>query len=95
MSLQGSAFLDPMCGSGTFLIEAALIASNTAPSVNRNYFCFKNFNIYDASVWEKLKETAKTAVSETDLSKCRFTGFDLNMKAVKAARTNVENLGLK
>ena len=93
MSLQGSAFLDPMCGSGTFLIEAALIASNTAPLINRKYFCFKNYNIYDEAVWENLKKTARNAVSEADLSKCRFTGFDLNMKAVKAARTNIENLG--
>ncbi len=94
MSLKGAAFLDPMCGSGTFLIEAALIAANISPSINREYFCFKNYSVFKPDVLENLKKTAEKAASPEHLSKCRFTGFDLSMKAVNAARANVENLSL-
>ena len=94
MSLKGAAFLDPMCGSGTFLIEAAMIAANMAPALKREYFCFKNFRIYDEKVWNSLKKTAESAFFEKDLSRCRFTGFDISMKAVEASRANVENLNL-
>ena len=94
MSLKSSAFLDPMCGSGTFLIEAALIAANIAPSVKREYFCFKNYKNFDNEVWNNLKKTAESASSMDALSKCRITGFDINMKAVKASRANIENLTL-
>ena len=94
MSLKGAAFIDPMCGTGTFLIEAAMIAANMAPALKREYFCFKNFSIYDDKVWESLKKTAETASCADDLSGCRFTGFDISMKAVDAARTNIENLNL-
>ena len=94
MSLQGSAFLDPMCGSGTFLIEAAFIAANIAPSLKRDYFCFRNFSIFNEEEWENLKKTAENASSMDMLSKCRFTGYDLNMKAVRASRANIENLNL-
>ncbi|MBT5977691.1 MAG: hypothetical protein HOG66_08630, partial [Flavobacteriales bacterium] len=46
--------MDPMCGSGTFLIEAAMIASKTAPSLNRS-FTFKNWNDFDAELFEKIE----------------------------------------
>ena len=53
-----SDFLDPMCGSGTFLIEAALMAGDIAPNLNRKYYGFLGWKGHDAKAWEKLQEEA-------------------------------------
>ena len=94
MSLKGLPLLDPMCGSGTFLIEGAFIAANIPPSLKREYFCFKNYKIFDPVVWDKLKKAAENASDFETLSKCRINGFDLNRQAVGASRANIEYTGL-
>ncbi|MCB0588307.1 MAG: class I SAM-dependent RNA methyltransferase, partial [Phaeodactylibacter sp.] len=56
------AFIDPMCGSGTILIEAATFATNRAPQLNREYFGFKKWADYDKSLWESLLADARSRV---------------------------------
>ncbi len=92
LSLVGSPFIDPMCGSGTLLIEAAMIAGNIAPSMKRDYFCFKNLEGYQSSVWNSLKDDAEKAIDYDAVAECRITGFDIDKKAVEAARGNAVNI---
>ena len=54
LAAQGAEFLDPLCGSGTFCIEAALIAADRAPGLGRDYFGFLHWRAHDAALWERL-----------------------------------------
>jgi len=81
-----SDFIDPMCGSGTIAIEAALIAKNIAPGKFRN-FNFEKWNDFDGTIWNRIKEKAKDDEIE-------FTGkiyaHDIDIKAVEIAARNAE-----
>ncbi|WP_424980638.1 THUMP domain-containing class I SAM-dependent RNA methyltransferase [Leisingera sp. S232] len=76
--------VDPMCGSGTFVIEAAEIAKALLPGRSRR-FAFENLATFDAAAWEELKQTG--AVQETDLL---FYGSDRNTGAVEMSSANAE-----
>ena len=82
--------IDPMCGSGTFLIEAALIAANIAPGVYRDSFAFQQWPDYDAELFDK--------IYNDDSGERVFThkiyGSDIEGKAIAIARANVKNAGL-
>lgn len=85
-----SNFVDPMCGSGTFLIEAALIAANINPGVYRQEYAFQKWPDYDADLFE--------AIYNDDSGEREFThkiyGYDILGKAVAATNANVKNAGL-
>jgi putative N6-adenine-specific DNA methylase len=83
--------LDPMCGSGTILCEAAQIAANRAPGIGR-LFGFEKLLNYDAQVWEALRNTAYT--SENNSIKTNIYGSDLRGDAVEMARANLDELDL-
>ena len=82
--------VDPMCGSGTFLIEAALIGANIAPGVYRNSYAFQLWPDYDADLFEQ--------IYNDDSAEREFThkiyGSDIEGKAIAIARANVKNAGL-
>ena len=82
--------VDPMCGSGTFLIEAALIGANIAPGVYRDHYAFQQWPDYDADLFEK--------IYNDDSAEREFThkiyGSDIEGKAIAIARANVKNAGL-
>lgn len=83
-------FVDPFCGSGTLPIEAALIATNTAPGLNRN-FAFENF-IKAPEVITSVKEEARdNIVLARDL---RISGFDINKDAISLALRHARNAGV-
>lgn len=79
---------DPLCGSGTFVIEAAEIATHLPPGRNRS-FAFEKLASFDAEQWQKLR--AAQQVKETSL---RFHGSDRDAGAVKAATSNAERAGV-
>ncbi|KAA6348872.1 Ribosomal RNA large subunit methyltransferase K/L [termite gut metagenome] len=85
-----SNFVDPMCGSGTLLIEAALIALNIAPGVFRSQYAFERWDDFDAGLFE--------IISTDDLQERNFEfkayGSDVSPKAIGAAAKNVKNAGL-
>ncbi|GHU81043.1 RNA methyltransferase [Bacteroidia bacterium] len=85
-----SNFVDPMCGSGTLLIEAALIAMNIAPGVFRDKYAFENWDDFDAEIFER--------ISTDDSHEKNFThkcfGSDISRQALTAATKNVKNAGL-
>ncbi|HEX5514255.1 MAG TPA: bifunctional 23S rRNA (guanine(2069)-N(7))-methyltransferase RlmK/23S rRNA (guanine(2445)-N(2))-methyltransferase RlmL [Gammaproteobacteria bacterium] len=95
LAAEGGALLDPMCGSGTLLIEGALIAGDTAPGLLREYFGFLGWLGHVPAVWRQLREEA-LARREAGLARLpRITGYDVDAQAVRVALTNVERAGLQ
>ncbi len=85
------AFVDPMCGSGTILIEAALYAKNIAPGLFKKHFGFMHWKNYDRVLWQTLVDEAKAKIKETDTI---FLGSDKTFKAIEIARANATRAGL-
>ncbi len=89
---QEDIFIDPMCGSGTILIEAAMIALNIPAGIKRKFWAFQNWNDYNPRIWREVKETAEDKRNKkADLL---FSGIDKDKKVVELARRNVRNIGL-
>jgi len=87
-----SNFVDPMCGSGTILIEAALIAQNIAPGSFKKSFSFMKWKDYDADLWQKIKNLA--VEKETPI-KCSIIGSDYSYEEIKNAKKNVAQAKLQ
>ncbi len=87
--------LDPMCGSGTLLIEAAMIAANMAPGVNRKYWCFEALEDFDRELWAQIKSEAsvqaRRGVKKVD---AKFYGFDNDERVLNIARENAKRAGV-
>ena len=87
--------LDPMCGSGTLCIEAALIAADIAPGRSRPYFGFLGWRGHQAPLWERLmSEAAAREIHETKHLPI-IRGYDSDAAAVRNALANVEHAGLR
>ena len=86
-----SDFLDPMCGSGTFLIEAALIACNLPPNIHRKEFGFQRWNDYQEELYDKILESKLDKAREFHH---QITGYDKAPSAVEKAIINVRNAQL-
>ena len=87
-----SDFMDPMCGSGTVLIEAAMIACNIPPNLMRNEFGFERWEDWDVDLFEKIEESL---LSKTRDFHHKIMGFDKSPSAVEKAIQNVENAKLE
>jgi len=83
--------LDPMCGSGTFLLEAALIARNLPPGLGR-HFAFEQLSNFDARVWQAVCEAGRA--QHRPQASCTLYGSDLHGAAIQAARANLQAAGL-
>ena len=83
-------FIDHMCGSGTLLIEAALIAKNMAPGLFRKEFAFEKWPDFDADLFDDIYNDE----SQEREFKYHIYGYDIDMKAVNTARMNVKAAGL-
>jgi len=90
---QGGPLLDPMCGSGTFLTEAALIAADAAPALGREYFGFEGWRGHDAALWERLCAEARTRRAARPPRRCIF-GSDIDADAVRMAIANGDHAGV-
>jgi putative N6-adenine-specific DNA methylase len=87
-----STLLDPMCGSGTFLCEAALIALDKAPGLERT-FGFEKLNVFDPRAWNDLKDTSRARVRKPQ--SLPLYGSDRYGDALKLARANLAALGVE
>ena len=85
---QKSNFHDPMCGSGTILIEAALIAYNIPANIFREKFGFETWKDFDLELFEKIKDVSLDKEKDFQSS---ITGGDNFQKAVRITRENIEN----
>lgn len=83
-------FIDPMCGSGTLLVEAALIARNMAPGLFRKEYAFEKWNDFDKDLFDDIYNDD----SQEREFKHKIYGYDIDMKAVNTARLNVKAAGL-
>ncbi|SHJ60326.1 putative N6-adenine-specific DNA methylase [Clostridium cavendishii DSM 21758] len=78
--------VDPFCGSGTILIEAALIGANIAPGLHRNFVC-ETWPSMDEEVFKQVREGAEKSIKKPDM---QLIGFDINDWVLKTARRNAE-----
>lgn len=83
--------VDPMCGSGTFLIEGAWMSSRRAPGLERN-FAFERFPGFDAAAWAQRQAQARSELLPAP--RARVYGFDINAGALGTARRNARRAGL-
>ena len=83
-------FIDPMCGSGTLLIEAALIAKNMAPGLFRKEYAFEKWPDFDADLFDEIYNDES---QEREFNH-HIYGYDIDIKAVNTARLNVKAAGL-
>lgn len=87
-----SHFIDPMCGSGTFLIEAAMIACNIPPNINRKEFTFEKWRDWDADLFDKIEESLLNKIEDF---RYNIVGFDKAPSAVAKAKSNLQNANLE
>ena len=93
---QGGALIDPLCGSGTLLIEGAMLAADIAPNLIRRHFGFERWIKHDPALWQQLLEDArlrKRAGLEKGLPEIR--GYDKDVRSIEAAETNILHAGLE
>jgi putative N6-adenine-specific DNA methylase len=88
----GTALLDPMCGGGTFLLEAASIARAIAPGANRG-FGFERLTLYDARLWREVRREAQAR--QLDKAPTAIYGSDREQKAIRATTEALSRAGLQ
>ena len=89
---QRRDFMDPMCGSGTFLIEAAMMACKIPVNHNRNVFAFEKWKDWDNILFNKIKDSKlNSVVSPVG----KIYGFDKAPSAIEKSTTNIKNAGLQ
>ena len=91
----GSPLVDPMCGSGTLLIEAAQMEAKIAPQLYRLHWGFDFWKSHNQSAWEKVKnEAIELAEEKQSEIQPHFYGFDLDRRVLKKAQKNAQNAGV-
>ena len=92
---EHGTLIDPMCGSGTLLLEGAMIAADYAPGLLRDYFGFLGWKKHDAECWKKLR-TEAIQRKKIGLEKLPvIAGFDQNRHTVNTALAHIANAGLQ
>ncbi|XGC81612.1 class I SAM-dependent RNA methyltransferase [Bdellovibrio bacteriovorus] len=89
---QQTPIVDLMCGSGTFLIEAAMMSLNIAPGINRTRFGFQNLLGFEKEAWDDVVQEALDA--EKEELDFKFYGYDIDNKVIKNAKDNARNAGV-
>ncbi|MFM8332306.1 MAG: bifunctional 23S rRNA (guanine(2069)-N(7))-methyltransferase RlmK/23S rRNA (guanine(2445)-N(2))-methyltransferase RlmL [Candidatus Methylumidiphilus sp.] len=92
----GGELVDPMCGSGTLLVEAAWMAADVAPGLRRDFYGFQGWKNHRADIWDALVSEAQ-ARREAGLRREAnpISGYDLDRHAVHAALDNIDRAGLR
>ena len=90
--IPGTPFLDPMCGSGTFLIEAAMMAVNQPPGLKRT-FGFQKLTSFDEGLWKKIEAEAIHKMKPIEF--LDIYGSDIDLRSVRVARHNLKVAGLE
>ncbi|CNJ97452.1 bifunctional 23S rRNA (guanine(2069)-N(7))-methyltransferase RlmK/23S rRNA (guanine(2445)-N(2))-methyltransferase RlmL [Yersinia aldovae] len=92
---SGTPMVDPMCGSGTLLIEAAMIASDRAPGLHRSHWGFTAWSAFNEALWRELtteaQVRARNGLQETT---SRFFGSDIDRRVIEMARANARRAGV-
>ncbi|SHF03102.1 23S rRNA m(2)G-2445 methyltransferase [Modicisalibacter ilicicola DSM 19980] len=92
---RGEPLVDPLCGSGTLVIEAGLMAADIAPNLNRERFGFHGWAGHDETLWRELRREAEARASlGRRRIKSRLYGIDQSPQALSAARSNAMRAGI-
>ena len=94
IAAASGGFVDPMCGSGTLPIEAALIAADIAPGLLRAGFGFERWKLHDAGTWAALRAAADARRQPELLTPGRIRGYDRDPVAIRDAEANAARAGL-
>ncbi len=95
IAASGGACVDPMCGSGTIPIEAAWMATDTAPGLARRYFGFLGWRGHDPALWLRLCQEARQRREDGRRHAPIVVGYDVDAQSVRAATANIERAGLR
>jgi 23S rRNA (guanine2445-N2)-methyltransferase / 23S rRNA (guanine2069-N7)-methyltransferase len=90
---SGGVLVDPMCGSGTLLTEAALIAADAAPALDREYFGFQGWAGHDRALWNRLLEEARERRARKAPRRC-IVGSDIDSDAIRMTIDNAARAGV-
>lgn len=88
----GRMLVDPFCGSGTFLIEAAMISAHIAPGLTRSFTAETWENLIPAELWAEIREELRSEIDTT--VECDLQGYDIDRDAIYAARENAKLAGV-
>ncbi len=94
IAAQGEPLLDPMCGSGTFLIEGAMIAGDIAPGLLRDRFGFHGWLLHDEACWQKVRQEAEERRAAGILNMPLILGSDNDKDAIISTRENATRAGV-
>jgi len=94
VAAAGGTFLDPMCGTGTLPIEAAWMAGDCAPGLQRDYFGFLGWLGHVPKLWDRLRDEALKRRAEGILKVPEIIGYDADRAAVEQARVHAKQAGL-
>ncbi|MCP4186890.1 MAG: bifunctional 23S rRNA (guanine(2069)-N(7))-methyltransferase RlmK/23S rRNA (guanine(2445)-N(2))-methyltransferase RlmL [Gammaproteobacteria bacterium] len=92
-SAKNHRFVDPMCGSGTFAIEAAMIAANIPPGLDRSYFGFSKWLQHDLNIWQACVDEAEVQIDAS--ASPLIEACDYDAAAIKIARANAARAGVE
>lgn len=93
--VPGTPLLDPMCGSGTLLIEAAMLATDRAPGQHRGHWGFGGWAQHDDTIWKEVKAEAQTRARQGLAAYgSRFYGSDVDERVIERARRNARRAGI-
>jgi 23S rRNA (guanine2445-N2)-methyltransferase / 23S rRNA (guanine2069-N7)-methyltransferase len=95
LAAQNAEFLDPLCGSGTFCIEAALMAADRAPGLTREYFGFLGWRAHDAPLWARLRAEAEARAQAGAGTAVTIRGQDHDAAAIRSAQENAARAGVQ
>lgn len=94
LARDSAPLVDPMCGSGTLPIEAALMAADIAPGLLRRRFGFETWSGHDSRIWQNLRAEAEARRAEGLRRLPRIQGYDNDRRAIEVARQNLARAGL-
>ena len=95
MAAEGGALLDPMCGSGTLIIEGAMMAADIAPGMLREHYGFDQWIQHDAELWQSLIDEAhQRKATGLENLEVDIRGYDANPRVLEYTTQNIENAGL-
>ena len=93
--VPGTPLLDPMCGSGTLLIEAAMLATDRAPGLHRGHWGFGGWAQHDDGIWKEVTAEAQTRARQGLAAyESRFYGSDVDARVIERARRNARRAGI-
>jgi 23S rRNA (guanine2445-N2)-methyltransferase / 23S rRNA (guanine2069-N7)-methyltransferase len=91
---EGGGLVDPMCGSGTLPIEAAMLACDVAPGLGRQQFGFTRWRGHRQEIWERLLEEARERDARHRIDRLPIAGYDVEAPAIRSALVNAKRAGL-